>query len=93
MDQSEARENRRIRNKGDKMKTLHLYKIYTPRDIVIFILKKEEDIIALLEKNRKSGLLGRKIFGFWYIRGSDIIKIQKLMKEKHGKDSSVQGKS
>lgn len=62
------------------MKKLHLYKIYTPRDVSQFILKKEEDIIALLEKKRSSGKLGRKIMGFWYVRGKEVIKIQKLMK-------------
>lgn len=63
------------------MKTLHLHKIYTPRDIAKFILKKEEDIIALLEKKRSSGKLGRKIMGFWYVRGKEVIEIQKLFKE------------
>ena len=64
------------------MKKLHLYKIYTPRDVSKFILREEKDIIALLEKERKSGKLGRKIMGFWYVRGSDVIKIQKLLKDK-----------
>lgn len=62
------------------MKKLHLHKIYTPRDVSIFILREEKDIIALLEKNRKSGILGRKIMGFWYVRGREVIEIQKLMK-------------
>ena len=63
------------------MKTLHLYKIYTPRDVAKFISRKEEDIIALLEKKRSSGKLGRKIMGFWYVRGREVVTIQKLMKE------------
>ena len=62
------------------MKTLHLYKIYTPRDVAKFISRKEEDIITLLEKKRPSGKLGRKIMGFWYVRGKEIIEIQKLLK-------------
>lgn len=64
------------------MKKLHLYKMYTPRDIAKILLRKEEKIIALLEERRKNGLLGRKIFGFWYVRGKEILEIQKLLKEK-----------
>lgn len=65
-----------------KMKKLHLYKMYTPQDIAKILLRKEEEIIALLEERRKDGLLGRKIFGFWYVRGKQVIEIQKLLKEK-----------
>ena len=61
------------------MKTLHLYKIYTPRDVAKFILREEDKIIDLLEKKKT---IGRKIMGYWYVRGSEVIKIQKLMKEK-----------
>jgi hypothetical protein len=64
------------------MKKLNLYKMYTPQDIAKILLKKEEEIVALLEERRKDSLLGRKIFGFWYLRGVDVIKIQKLLKEK-----------
>ena len=59
------------------MKKLHLYKIYTPRDVSIFILRKEKDIIALLEKEKTIGI---KMMSYWYVRGSDVIKIQKLLK-------------
>lgn len=62
------------------MRKLHPYKIYTPQDVAKFILRKEEEIIALLEKERKSGKLGRKIMGFWYVRGREVIEIQKLFK-------------
>ena len=78
---------------GGNMKTLHLYKIYTPRDVAKFILRKEGDIINLLEKKKT---IGRKIMGFWYIRGKEVIEIQKLMKGKRkedAKDSSNRGKS
>lgn len=64
------------------MRKLHLYKMYTPSDIAKILLRKEEEIIALLEGKRKDGLLGRKIFGFWYVRGKEILEIQKLLKEK-----------
>ena len=76
---------------GGNMKTLHLYKIYTPRDVAKFILGKEGDIINLLEKKKT---IGRKMMGFWYIRGKEVIEIQKLMKEKkNDQNSSNRGKS
>ena len=62
------------------MKKLHLYKIYTPRDVSKFILREEKDIVALLERERPKGVIGRKMMGYWYIRGRDVIKIQKLLK-------------
>ena len=58
------------------MKKLHLYKMYTPKDVSIFILRKEEDIISLLEK----GKIGKKVMGFWYVSGRGVLKIQKTMK-------------
>ena len=58
------------------MKKLHLHKIYTPRDVSIFISRKEEDIMSLLEKEK----IGKKMMGFWYIQGREVIKVQKLMK-------------
>ena len=65
------------------MRTLHFHKLYTPSDISKIIQRKEEDILNLLEERRAKGILGRKICGFWYIRGSDVIQIQKLLKEKN----------
>jgi len=62
------------------MKILHLYKLYTPSDVSKIIQRKEEDIITLLEENKAEG---RKFGNFWYIRGSEVIKIQKLLKEKN----------
>lgn len=59
------------------MKKLHLHKIYTPRDVAIFISRKEGNIIALLEKEKT---IGKKMMGFWYVRGEEVIKIQKLLK-------------
>ena len=59
------------------MKRLHLYKIYTPRDIAKILLRKEEEIIALLEEKKT---IGRKMFNFWYVRGKEILEIQKLLK-------------
>ena len=50
--------------------------MYTPRDVARFILRKEEDIIALLEKEK----IGKKICGFWYVKGKQIIEIQKKLK-------------
>ena len=62
------------------MRILHLSKIYTPSDVSKIIQRKEEDIITLLEENKAEG---RKFGNFWYIRGSEVIKIQKLLKEKN----------
>ncbi len=59
------------------MKKLHLYKIYTPRDIAKFILREEDKIIDLLEKKKT---IGKKMMGFWYVRGKEVIEIQKLLK-------------
>ena len=67
------------------MRKLHLYKIYTPREVAIYILKKEDEIINLLEKKKT---IGRKMMGFWYVRGREVIEIQKLLKGvKNGKNS------
>ena len=73
------------------MKTLYLYKLYTPRDIAEILLRKEEEIIALLEKKKT---IGRKIMGFWYVRGKQIIEIQKLLKgEKKDAQTKAGGKT
>ena len=61
------------------MKKLYTYKLYTPQDIAEILLRKEEEIIALLEKKKT---IGRKILGFWYVRGKQVIEIQKLLKGK-----------
>ena len=77
---------------GERMKKLHLYKIYTPQDIATFISREEKDIIELLETRRNNSItdiskfhfspktIGRKIMGYWYVRGKEIIEIQKLLK-------------
>jgi len=62
------------------MKKLYLHKLYTPQDIAKILQRKEEEIIALLERERTKGVLGRKIMGFWYVRGKQVIEIQKLLK-------------
>lgn len=59
------------------MKKLHLHKIYTPRDVSIFILREEKDIITLLGKKKT---IGKNMRGFWYVRGREVIEIQKLLK-------------
>lgn len=59
------------------MKKLHLYKIYTPREVAIFISREEKDIINLLEKKKT---IGKKMMGYWYVRGKQVIEIQKLLK-------------
>ena len=69
------------------MKKLYLHKLYMPRDISKILQRKEEEIIALLERERTKGILGRKMLGFWYVRGKQVIEIQKLLKgdKKHEK--------
>jgi len=62
------------------MRTLHFHKLYTPSDVSKIIQRKEEDIITLLEENKAEG---RKFGNFWYIRGSEVVQIQKLLKEKN----------
>ena len=62
------------------MKILHLYKIYTPSDVSKIIQRKEEDIVKILEEHKAEG---KNFRGFWYIRGKEVIKIQKLLKEKN----------
>jgi len=61
------------------MKTLHFHKLYTPSDVSKIIQRKEEDIVKILEEGRAEG---KNFRGFWYIRGREVIKIQKLLKEK-----------
>ena len=85
------------------MKKLHLYKIYTPRDVSIFILREEKEIIALLEKRMTDSVtdiskfhfapkpIGRKIMGFWYVRGKEVIEIQKLLKGDKKNETKTKG--
>jgi len=61
---------------------IYAHKLYSPKDIERRMGIKEEKIIALLERERTKGILGRKILGFWYIRGKQVIEIQKLLKDK-----------
>ena len=63
------------------MKKLSINKMYTPQDIAKILSRKEGEIIALLEEEKKV-TLGKKIFGYWYVRGKQVIEIQKLLKGK-----------
>jgi len=75
------------------MKKLYLHKLYTPQDIAKILQRKEEEIIALLERERTKGVLGRKIMGFWYVRGKQVIEIQKLLKgDKRDDQIEIRGK-
>ena len=65
-----------------KKNIIYAHKLYSPKDIERRMGIKEEKIIALLEKERTKGILGRKILGFWFIRGKQVIEIQKLLKDK-----------
>lgn len=56
---------------------IYSHKLYSPRDIERRTGIKEEKIIALLEKKKT---IGRKLGNFWFIRGSEILEIKKLLK-------------
>ena len=72
-----------IKNVGEdiKMKKYKIYthKLYLPRDIARRIGTEEEKIIALLEKEKT---IGRKMGACWFIRGSEILGINKIFKER-----------
>lgn len=68
-----------------KKNIIYVHKLYSPKDMERRMGIKEEKVIALLEKERTKGILGRKILGFWYIRGKQVIEIQKLLKDQSKK--------
>ena len=63
------------------MKKYKIYsnKLYLPGDIAKRIEVEEKKIIDLLEKEKT---IGRKMGACWFIRGSEILKIKKLLKDK-----------
>ena len=58
---------------------IYSYKLYLPRDVAKRIGIEEKKIIDLLEEKKT---LGRKMGACWFIRGSEILKVKKLL----GKD-------
>ena len=58
---------------------IYTHKLYSAKDVSRRIGIEEKKIIALLEEKKT---LGRKMGNFWLIRGSEILKIKKLLKDK-----------
>lgn len=58
---------------------IYAHKLYSAKDISRRIGIEEKKIIALLEEKK---IIGRKMGNFWLIRGSEILKINKLLKER-----------
>ncbi|MBA7548815.1 hypothetical protein ES705_41283 [subsurface metagenome] len=59
------------------------HKLYIPRDISQRIGIEEKKIIDLLEEKKN---IGRKMGACWFIRGSEILEIKKLLKDKDEKE-------
>ena len=58
---------------------IYAHKLYLPRDVAKRIGIEEKKIIDLLEKEKT---IGRKMGVCWFIRGSEILKVKKLLKGK-----------
>ena len=58
---------------------IYAHKLYLPRDVGRRIGVEEKKIIDLLEEKK---IIGRKLGNFWLIRGSKILEINKILKEK-----------
>lgn len=56
---------------------IYAHKLYLPRDVARRINIEEKKIIALLEEKKT---IGRKMGVCWFIRGSEILEINKLLK-------------
>jgi len=73
---------------------IYSHKLYSPKDISKRIGVEVKKIIALLEKRRTASItdisrfhfspksLGRKMGNFWFIRGSEVLEINKIFKER-----------
>jgi len=71
---------------------IYAHKLYSAKDVERRMGVEEKKIIDLLEKRRTASIadiskfhlspkpFGRKMGNFWFIRGSEILKIQKLLK-------------
>jgi len=58
---------------------IYAHKLYSAKDVERRTGIEEEKIIALLEEKKT---IGRKLGNFWLIRGSEILKIRELLKDK-----------
>jgi len=55
------------------------HKLYSAKDVERRIGIEEKKIIDLLEEKKT---IGRKMGNFWFIRGREILEINRLLKEK-----------
>ena len=71
---------------------IYSHKLYSAKDVEKRTGIEKEKIIDLLEKNKT---FGRKMGNFWFIRGSEILKINKILKRrvKVGQDSIDRSRS
>jgi len=67
-------------DKKRKKYKIYSHKLYSAKDISRRIGIEEKKIIELLEEKKT---IGRKLSNFWLIRGSEILEINKLLKEKN----------
>jgi len=69
---------------------IYAHKLYSPRDVSRRIGIDVKKIIDLLEKNKT---FGSKMGNFWFIRGSEILEINKILRRnKVGQNSIDRGK-
>jgi len=63
------------------MKKYKIYdhKLYSPKDMAKRTGIEEEKIISLLEEKKT---IGKKMGNFWFIRGREILEINKRIKER-----------
>ena len=58
---------------------IYSHKLYSPKDMAKRTGIEEEKIIALLEEKKT---IGKKMGNFWFIRGREILEINKRLKER-----------
>ena len=61
-----------------KKNKIYAHKLYSPKDMAKRTGIEEEKIIALLEDKKT---IGKKMGNFWFIRGREILEINKRLKE------------
>jgi len=58
---------------------IYAHKLYSAKDVEKRTGIEEEKIIALLEEKKT---IGRKMGNFWFIRGREILEINKRLKDR-----------
>ena len=59
---------------------IYSHKLYSPKDVSGRTGISVKKIIALLEKNKT---FGKKMGNFWFIRGSEVLEINKILKRRN----------